>query len=126
VLARGLSRRSAVWALDSTDGQNVEPAKGLTMNKHRFSETATFDEIRIYDMDAFDVARALHRDGINREDREQVKWYLGPLASETWIRVCMADWQFTSSPLGIEGHLSSDAIAQAGLNLENFHFILAQ
>lgn len=96
------------------------------MNKQRFSETATFDEISIYDMDAFDVVRALRRDGINQGDREEIKSYLGPLASETWIRVCMTDWQFLSSPLGVEGHVSSAAIAQAGLKLENFHFVLAQ
>jgi hypothetical protein len=39
------------------------------MSKQRFSETVTFDEICIYDMDAFDVARALRRDGINRGSR---------------------------------------------------------
>jgi hypothetical protein len=93
------------------------------MNKQRFSGTAIFDEICIYDLDAFDVARALRRDGINREDREQVKSYLGPLASETWIRVCMADWKFSSHGLGVEGGVSSDA--QSGLKLENFHFALA-
>jgi hypothetical protein len=96
------------------------------MRKQRFSETVTFNEICIYDMDAFDVARALRRDGINREDREQVKSYLGPFASETWIRVCMADWKFLSYGLGVEGRVSSGAIAQAGLKLENFHFVLAQ
>jgi hypothetical protein len=96
------------------------------MNKQRFSETATFDETCIYDMDAFDVARALRRDGINREDREQVKSYLGPLASETWIRVCMVDWQFSSYGLGVEGRVSGNAIARAGLKLQNFHFVLAQ
>jgi hypothetical protein len=101
-------------------------AKGLTKNKQRFSETVTFGEICIYDMDAFDIARALRRDGINREDREQGMSYLGPLASETWIRVCMADWQFSSCGLGIEGRVSSDAVARAGLRLENFHFVLAQ
>jgi hypothetical protein len=86
------------------------------MTKQRFSETAAFDEICIYDMDAFDVvARALLRDGINREDRQQVKSYLGPLASETWIRVCMADWEFSSCGLGVEGRVSGDAIARAGL-----------
>ena len=47
------------------------------MNKQRFGETTTFDEICIYDMDAFDVARALRRDGINLEDREQVMSYSG-------------------------------------------------
>jgi hypothetical protein len=96
------------------------------MSKQRFSETVTFGEICIYDMDAFDVARALRRDGINRKDREQVRSYLGPLASETWIRVCMADWKFLSYGLGVEGRVSADAIAQAGLKLKNFHFVLAQ
>ena len=82
------------------------------MNKQRFGETTTFDEFCIYDMDAFDVARALRRDGINREDREQVMSYLGPLASETWIRACMADWQFSSDGLGVEGRVSRDSIAR--------------
>jgi hypothetical protein len=100
--------------------------KGLTMNKQRFSETATFDEICMYDMDAFDVARALHRDRVNREDREQIMSYLGPLASETWIRVCMVDWQFSGDGLGVEGRVSRGAIARAGLKLEDFHFVLAQ
>jgi hypothetical protein len=98
-------------ALDSTDGHNIERER-LTMNKQRFCETTTFDEICIYDMDAFDVARALRRDGINREDREQVMSYLGPLASETWIRVCMADWHFSSYGLGVEGRVSSDVPLQ--------------
>ena len=114
------SRRSAQPTATISSG------KGLTMNKQRFGETTTFDEFCIYDMDAFDVARALRRDGINREDREQVMSYLGPLASETWIRVCMADWHFSSYGLGVEGRVSSDAIARAGLKLENFHFVLAQ
>jgi hypothetical protein len=34
--------------------------------------------------------------------------------------------EILSYGLGVEGRVSSDAIAQAGLKLENFHLVLAQ